>query len=142
MRNPPDPRLEKWRKRFGVYTECQGNDGAFVVPFDHKTLLGVIASAGGGWEHVSVSPFRKQRTPTWEEMSFVKDLFWNEHEAVIQFHPPKALYINNHRWVLHMWRPIGIDIPFPPPSMVGVIGVSPEEAERDYQMLARMAGRG
>lgn len=62
----PDPRLEKWRKQFGPYTDCRGNEGAFVIPFDHKTRLSVISSTGGGWEHVSVSPFKQQRTPPWE----------------------------------------------------------------------------
>lgn len=139
MRNPSDPRLFKWRKRFGVYSECQGNDGTFVIPFDHKTQLAVISSTGDGWEHVSVSPFRKQRTPTWEEMSFVKDIFWGPEEMVIQFHPPKVAHINNHPYVLHMWRPTFTAIPLPPLNMVGILGLEPEEAEREAVRMVRAA---
>lgn len=39
------------------------------------------------WEHVSVS--LAHRCPSWEEMCFVKSLFWKEEETVIQFHPKK-----------------------------------------------------
>lgn len=138
MRNPPDPRLEKWRRRFGVYDGCHGSDGAFIIPFDNKTRLSVISSSGGGWEHVSVSPFHKRRTPTWEEMNFVKGIFWGPEETVIQFHPPEQLYINNHKYVLHLWRPIGVPLPFPPLEMVGILGLGPDEAEREA--LAMLKG--
>jgi hypothetical protein len=65
-----------------------------------------------GWEHVSVS--LRNRTPTWEEMSFVKNLFWKDDETVIQFHPKKSEYINRHPYVLHLWRKIGQDYELPP----------------------------
>ncbi|WP_456813633.1 MULTISPECIES: DUF7694 domain-containing protein [unclassified Bradyrhizobium] len=45
------------------------------------------------WEHVAVSTPR--RCPNWEEMCFVKDLFWNEEECVMQLHPPHSQYVNN-----------------------------------------------
>lgn len=47
--------------------------------------VAIIASWGGGWEHVSVS--LSNRCPTWEEMCMVKDIFWGEDECVIQFRP-------------------------------------------------------
>ena len=37
-------------------------------------------------------------------MCFVKDLFWDETETVIQFHPPRSEYVNNHNFCLHLWR--------------------------------------
>lgn len=55
------------------------------------------------WEHVSVS--LENRCPTWDEMCFVKDLFWEPEECVIQYHPPRSKYVNNHPYVLHMWKP-------------------------------------
>lgn len=58
--------------------------------------VAIIASWGGGWEHVSVS--LNNRCPTWEEMCMVKDIFWGEDECVIQFHPPKSA--NQHPSVL------------------------------------------
>lgn len=79
--------------------------GYFVVPFNEKHLA-VISSgeahSGINWEHVSVS--LPDRCPTWEEMCHVKDLFWGEHETVIQFHPRKSNYVNNHQNCLHLWR--------------------------------------
>jgi len=81
-------------------------------------LLQMIVSNGGGWEHVSVTYNKKQRIPTWEDMCFVKDLFWREDEVVVQYHPRKANYINNHECVLHLWKPLGVALPVPPKEMV------------------------
>jgi hypothetical protein len=69
------------------------------------------------WEHVSVST--KTRCPTWKEMSWVKDLFFDDEEIVIQYHPRKADYVNVHPFCLHLWRPITATIPTPPPLAVG-----------------------
>lgn len=110
---------EKSRVRVGpqATSEKDGNNGAFLVPFE-SNLLVIIASDGEGWEHVSVC--MKNRTPNWREMCYVKDLFWDEEDCVIQYHPPKSDYINNHPNCLHLWRPIGKDIPRPPSILVGL----------------------
>jgi hypothetical protein len=80
----------------------------------------VIASDGLLWEHVSVSIYGEDRTPTWAEMCFVKSLFWDDGDCVMQLHPPSNEYINNHSFCLHLWRPTHVDIPMPPSIMVGV----------------------
>jgi hypothetical protein len=59
------------------------------------------------------------RPPNWEEMCFVKDLFWDTEEAVMQLHPPKSRWINNHNYCLHLWRPTNQEIPLPPDETVG-----------------------
>ena len=63
---------------------------------------------------------RSDRCPTWEEMSMVKSMFWNSEDRVVQFHPPESEHINNHANCLHLWRPVGVEIPAPPAWMVGV----------------------
>lgn len=68
--------------------------------------------ATGGWEHVSVS--LPKRTPTWAEMCFVKDLFFEEGETVIQLHPPKSQHINIHEFCLHLWRNANGEQQLPP----------------------------
>lgn len=99
-------------------TESAGNNGIFV--FRHGGLvLRCIASDGLRWEHVSVSVQGAKRTPTWEEMCAVKDLFWDDTDCAVQYHPPKDDYVNCHPYVLHLWRPIGLDVPRPPSIMVG-----------------------
>src|SRR5436190_20844408 len=80
-----------------------GNNGYFLVPFESRELA-VIASDGEGWEHVSVS--LENRTPNWREMCYIKSLFWDDQDCVIQYHPPASEYVNNHENCLHMWRPI------------------------------------
>jgi hypothetical protein len=38
--------------------------------------------------------------------------------VVIQYHPAKGEYVNRHETTLHLWRPIGKEIP-PPKELVG-----------------------
>lgn len=72
----------------------------------------VVASDGGGWDHVSVS--LPNRCPNWEEMCFVKDLFWDDEETVLQFHPKKSEYVNRCATCLHLWKPHSVEIELPP----------------------------
>lgn len=100
-----------------------GNNGVFIFNLTENLQVRCIASCGMGWEHVSVSVLlanRKDRCPYWEEMCKVKDLFWDEDDCVIQYHPPKADYVSQHQYCLHLWRPIGIELPRPDPLMVGL----------------------
>lgn len=109
-----------------------GNNGAFLLPAKiGSRRLAVIASDGKDWklsgldgipwEHVSVHCFegKRQYTPTWLEMCHIKEIFWDADDLVVQFHPRKSEYVNNHANTLHLWRPIGIEIPTPPASTVG-----------------------
>jgi len=78
----------------------------------------VVASWTNGWEHVSVS--MKNRTPSWDEMCVLKDIFWGEEECVVQYHPPKSEYVNMHPFCLHLWKKIGSEFETPPKLMVGI----------------------
>ncbi len=92
-----------------------GNNGVFFVPI-HKKPFKIIASDGEGWEHVSVS--LKGRTPYWHEMCAIKDVFWDSEDCVIQYHPPKAEYVNSCGECLHLWRSIEVEILRPPVNLV------------------------
>ena len=94
-----------------------GNNGFFVFPYKGYEIR-CVAGEGYGWEYVSVTINRK-RTPDWDTMCKVKDLFWDESDIVIQYHPAKEDYVNEHPNCLHLWRPIGIEFPKPPTIMVG-----------------------
>jgi hypothetical protein len=110
-----------------------GNNGAFRIPQIGGTRqrantrksreLFVIASDGAGWEHVSVHVYDAERdmffVPLWDEMCWIKNLFWDEEDVVMQLHPKKSEYVNNHAYVLHLWRPIHHAIPTPPAILVG-----------------------
>src|ERR1700733_966886 len=101
MRTKLPQKLEDARES-GVFASSasDGAYGYFRLMGPNGTDLIIVGSGGDprdttseGWEHVSVST--RNRTPNWQEMSFVKDLFWNEEECVVQFHPPKSTYVNN-----------------------------------------------
>lgn len=101
--------------------------GNFVIPYDNGRTLKkfhVIASSNMDWDHVSVSLLTGDeskllgRCPTWDEMCYIKDLFFNEDEVVIQYHPAKSDYVNINPYVLHIWRPLTQEIPQPPTFMV------------------------
>ena len=89
--------------------------GAFVVQFE-GTDLHIIASDGGGWDHVSVSII--DRCPNWKEMSYIKELFFEPEDCVIQYHAPKSKHINIFDTCLHLWRPQYGTIPMPPMEFV------------------------
>lgn len=111
---------EKFRVTSGKMgsSESFGNNGCFVIQtIKLKQRLNVIASDQGGWEHVSVS--LGHRSPTWEEMCAIKDMFWDAEDCVVQYHPPKSEYVNHHPYCLHLWRPVGINFPQPPSIFVG-----------------------
>jgi hypothetical protein len=96
-----------------------GNNGVFIIASPRGNNLICIASDGGYWDHVSVEaelPMKglKQRCPYWDEMCFIKDLFWAEDECALQYHPKKKDYKNLHRFVLHIWKPRRGSIPVPP----------------------------
>ncbi|WP_428337469.1 DUF7694 domain-containing protein [Paenirhodobacter sp.] len=85
---------------------------AFILPEIPRG--GCVSS---GWDHVSVSLPR--RCPNWEEMSFVKGMFFQDDETAMQLHVPLSQHINHHPYCLHLWRPHQFEIPRPPFWMVG-----------------------
>ena len=94
--------------------------GFFIV--QGRGLIKIIAVSGelegsGGWDHVSVSA--PGRCPTWEEMCWVKDKFWDAEDTVIQFHPPRSQYVNHHPYTLHLWRDLFANHRLPPSNFVG-----------------------
>ena len=105
------------RKYYGFNGDA-GN-GVFRVPVGGK-IFNVVASNGGGWEHVSVSPANRERkrAPTWEEMCEIKHMFFHEDEMVVEYHPAKADYVNLHPLCLHLWRPTVMHMPKPPKIFV------------------------
>jgi hypothetical protein len=114
-------------------TSAAGHNGAFdLESTEPGWRLTLICSDGTerdvpeglDWEHVSVHAYRyggrSQRCPTWREMCFVKDLCWDPEDLVIQYHPRRSEYVNNHPFTLHLWRPRHVAIPTPPKLLVGV----------------------
>jgi hypothetical protein len=130
MRKAPNKLIEKHRLTIEkskkphklVSDSSYGNNGLFIIK--RKNLIySCIASDTKGWDHVSVSintgkDFKKNKLPTWEEMCWIKELFWEDEEEVIQIHPRKSQYINVHPHVLHLWRPQEKNIPLPPINFV------------------------
>lgn len=121
------PEKHRWKEHPGVPSQTGDVDGFFIIP--HYRInnyeFWAMASNGLGWEHVSISIREKyskgsKRCPTWEEMCWVKDQFWDKEDCVIQYHPSESEYVNCHHFCLHLWRPIDQDFPIPPKIMVGL----------------------
>lgn len=90
--------------------------GAFEIPLGAGRNLHIIASIAEGWEHVSVS--LADRCPYWSEMVYVKNMFFEPEDLVLQYHPPKSKHINFHPYCLHLWRSTKWVIPMPPVHML------------------------
>lgn len=108
--------------RFKKRGEPDYVDGWYTIPKAFNPVgdkeLHVIVSTGMGWDHVSVST--KHRCPTWAEMKWVKQQFFQAHEWAIEYHPAMTEYIGseNDNYVLHIWRPQNLEIPIPSSRMV------------------------
>ncbi len=96
--------------------------GTYQIPFinakNKESILTVMASWSiqSGWDHVSVS--KAHRCPTWQELEFIKDLFFDPKEVVMQLHVAKENHRNLHPYCLHLWRPHDQEIPLPPNCFV------------------------
>jgi hypothetical protein len=118
-----NPKVEPFRIRGGEWGSFSGDlFGWFLLPGPCGRELRVLASCGDeelgvDWEHVSVSI--PTRSPNWEEMCFVKSMFFDSEETVIQIHVPQSQWINNHPHCLHLWRPTKFEIALPPSNTIG-----------------------
>jgi hypothetical protein len=91
--------------------------GAFVIPspIDGEPLR-IVASSGGGWDHVSVS--RERRIPNQREMDHIFRLFFAADETAVQFFVPASDHVNNMPNCLHLWRCQEEAFPRPPQIFV------------------------
>lgn len=102
------PHLDQWRRtQFGAHYVVISSDGKEI-----------------GWDHVSVhvrstrAAKREMSTPTWEDMAYIKSLFFDDTETVMQLHVPSSEHVNDHEHVLHLWKPLHQPIPTPPSILV------------------------
>lgn len=74
-----------------------------VASVDDSSEYGLV-------EHVSVGLYNEnKKTPTWEEMCEVKEIFWKPEEEVHQIHPAESRYVHGvfgKDNILHLWRPV------------------------------------
>jgi hypothetical protein len=111
---------EKYRK---VHPVLGGSEaGSTWGYFEVSRRYGIMRIISSGvdmeflWEHVSVS--FSDHVPSWEDMQFVKEMFWDAEETVVQFHPRKSEYINHHPYVLHLWKRVGQNYSLPPKELI------------------------
>ena len=130
--------IEEIKKTPNLFIEAETkNDGMGGKYYDKYTgkWLNFIFSYQMGWEHLSVS--MPSRTPTWEQMCIMKDIFWNKNEACVEYHPREEDYVNNHKHCLHIWRPTNEPLPTPPSILVGFRS---EEEKQAFLMMANSMG--
>lgn len=90
---------ESWMGGYSGTLELKGTRSPFIF----------LATIDKGNEHVSVHiKGSTKKTPSWEDMCRIKNIFWSEEEEVHQVHPCESEYV--HRFgklenVLHLWRP-------------------------------------
>lgn len=101
-------------------TAADGNNGIFHIHLGPMSFAFCIAS-DELWEHVSVTIHNEGKIvmPTWDQMCKIKNLFWDDTDTVVQYHPAKEDYVNRHPKCLHLWRPVDGEFPKPPKEFVG-----------------------
>lgn len=120
MKSKLPKNLVKYRVNLPDYEQVADDSiqGAFVIPYANAELR-IVSSNGAGWDHVSVSV--AGRCPTWDEMHWIRKLFFEPNETVIQIDPPEHDYVSFHRHTLHMWRNQRQVIDLPPKWMIAPI---------------------
>lgn len=117
-----------------ILTQFQNEDGFqirayYTHPITQKRYWCKFTSAYG-WEHLTVSPQpQRGKVPEWDIMCRVKDIFWDEEECCIEYHPRASQYVNNNETCLHIWKPIDLEIPEPPTILLGFADVDSNETE-------------
>lgn len=121
--------IERHRILAGAWESSPGDTFGLFVWYQGKRQYRTIAADGAetGWEHVSLSILEPNGKggfrcvmPTWDDMCAVKAMFWDDEECVVQFHPPKSEYVNNHPACLHLWKCVNAEFPLPPSILVGL----------------------
>lgn len=102
--------LEEIKKRVKWTKQISGSTYGTEIDMPRWSGSVIFGFNEGGWEHVSVSPYGG-KMPTWDDMCTIKDIFWNDEEAVIQIHPKKSEYVNIVDNCLHLWRHKEMELP-------------------------------
>lgn len=97
---------------FGVKEVNKGmfhNGKALRVTKGNSKGLLIICTIGQeldhkDWVHISYS--RSDRIPDYQDTKFVLDNFVIDKTAIAVY-PPKNQYVNDHKYCLHLWIPIG-----------------------------------
>jgi hypothetical protein len=78
--------------------------GPFAFAKGELRVLSSQRREGDGkrWVHVSVS--RADRLPSWEDLRDVKDVFLGTDSVAVQVLPRRQDYVNDHPYVLHLFR--------------------------------------
>lgn len=130
--------IEEIKKTPNLFIEAEaancGIGGRYYDQYNNK-WLNFIFSYQMGWEHLSVS--MPSKTPTWDQMCMMKDIFWGKDEACVEYHPKEEDYINNHKHCLHIWKPTNVELPTPPSILVGFRN---DEEKQKFLKLADMFG--
>lgn len=118
MKRKLDPRWKLARVRHPFGNAVNDFNAAYRIMGPAGRDLTILVSDGEGWDHVSVSTPAGTDAPTWAEMCWVKDQFFEAREYAVEYHPPHERYINVHPNCLHIWRPQNERVPMPPLALV------------------------
>ena len=117
--------------------------GEFEIPItDNKHAFVICSKNSMGWDHVSLhiteaSGEPIKRTPSNEDMQFIRNLLFLEDEIVTEFHPAKKDYINNHPYVLHMWHSTNDCIEIPTSVDISKIKSKTIQLPQNHQISVR-----
>lgn len=98
-----------------TFKSPEGKINYFQIKYNNVYLKVAVSHDFDGkitWEHVSVMPKNSKRLPTYQEMNFIKMLFWEPEDEVIHFFPKESEHCNLVDNCLHLWRPTGVKLPW------------------------------
>ena len=97
-------------------------DGYFFIPpvnskgaaFEKGGKYLCKATLVDGWRVVAVNVPAEGRSPTWEELHWVKKFFFDEDDVTVLFQPGKSTYVGDATYWIHFFFPENADVSHPP----------------------------
>src|SRR5574344_698188 len=121
----------KLRKEGNNFLRLFGN---YTNPANTRESYEVRFTKANGWEHLSVTG---KKTPSWDLMCKMKDVFFKDDECCVEYHPAKKDYVNNDLHMLHIWKKTNSEFEMPPELMVGIKELNSSQTSLACQALVK-----
>lgn len=88
-------------------------DGFFFIPVVNSTSVQFNKSAKflcratlvAGWRVLAVNVPSERRSPTWEELHWVKKFFFDKDDVTVLYQPGQSTYMGDNTFWLHIFYP-------------------------------------
>lgn len=125
MLHSPEENRIRDKKLVGSF-EATGNNGLFILPNDKivGSFFVIWVETEPGFIHMTVTVNRKGhkggRAPNTEELTWVKEQFWDKEDVVVQYFVGAEGYQHINPAIVNLYECTRIFFPVPPSVKAGI----------------------